>query len=387
MKKRKVCIILTTRGNYAKMESIMEAINDNKYLEMQLIVAGGVLLPKYGEIVKTIEKNYKINRKVYFLIEGENPVTMSKSAGIVISEFSTIFEDLKPDIVLVIGDRFESLPIAIAASYMNIIVAHLEGGEVSGSIDESIRHAITKLSHIHFPATLEAAERIKRLGEKDESIFVVGTPTIDLSKKIDFSDKSSFYKIQGTKGEKGAGAILNLDKPYLVVNQHPVTTEYEKNLQHINETIKAVDALKINTFWIWPNMDAGSDGISKGIRMYREEKNPKFIHFFKSLGFQSYARLLNDSLCILGNSSSGIREASFLGIPAVNIGTRQQGRARGGNVIDVDYDWKLIVDAIKKQIEHKRYPASDLYGDGNAGKKIAEVLSSYDCPIQKKISY
>jgi UDP-hydrolysing UDP-N-acetyl-D-glucosamine 2-epimerase len=382
---RKVCIIITTRGNYAKLKSIIKAIHDDDDLELQLIMGGGAILERYGNIANKLSlEGIRICRLIHFLIEGEIPVTMAKSAGVALGEFATAFDDLKPDVVITIADRFECLPIAIAASYMNIPVAHIEGGEVSGSIDESVRHSISKLSHLHFPATKSAAERIKRLGEPDETIFNVGCTSLDILNELDLNDKSVILK---ATRNKGVGPSINIDDNYLVVIQHPVTTEYAKNLVHVNQTIKAIDQLKIKAFWLWPNMDAGSDGVSKGIRMYREKKSPDFVHFFKSLPIEEFGPLLYNSKCIVGNSSSGIREASFLGVPSVNIGTRQGGRERADNVIDVDYDEKQIKDAICSQVSIGRFEPSYLYGDGRASQKVIETLKIFDFKIQKRITY
>ncbi len=383
--KRKVCVIITTRGNYAKMKSVIQAISSNPELELQLIVGGGAVLPKYGNIIGSLNGNdFKIDRIIHFLVEGENPITMAKSAGLAVTEFSTAFENLQPDVVIVIADRFECLSIAMAASYMNIPLAHIEGGEVSGSIDESVRHAITKLSHLHFPATKRAAERIERLGEDRGTIFPVGCTSLDVMEKLDLSNVSPIMDLQH---KSGVGITVDLSKPYLIVIQHPVTTEYEENLQHINETIRAIESLRMGTIWIWPNMDAGSDGISKGIRVFRETKKPQHVHFFKSLPIEYYAPLLRNAACIVGNSSSGIREAAFLGVPTVNIGSRQAGRERGENVIDVGYSRKEIENAILKQIEHGKYEPDYIYGNGKAGQKIAETLKDFKFKLQKRISY
>lgn len=385
MKKRKVCVIITTRGNYAKMKSVIHAISSQPELELQLIVGGGAILPKYGNIIGSLNSNdLKIDRIIHFLVEGENPITMAKSAGLAVTEFSTAFENLQPDVVIVIADRFECLSIAMAASYMNIPLAHIEGGEVSGSIDESVRHAITKLSHLHFPATKKAAERIKKLGEDPGTIFPVGCTSLDVMEKLDLSNVSPIMDLQH---KSGVGITVDLSKPYLVVIQHPVTTEYEENLQHINETIIAIESLRMGTIWIWPNMDAGSDGISKGIRVFRETKKPQHVHFFKSLAIECYAPLLSNAACIVGNSSSGIREAAFLGVPTVNIGSRQAGRERGKNVIDVDYNCIEIEKAIRKQIEHGKYEPDYIYGNGKAGQKITETLKDFEFKLQKRISY
>jgi UDP-hydrolysing UDP-N-acetyl-D-glucosamine 2-epimerase len=377
--------VITTRGNYAKMKSVIKHIVADPRLELQLILGGGAILPKYGNISQSfVENGFKIDRVIHFLVEGENPVTMAKSAGLAVSEFSTAFENLKPDIVVVIADRFECLPIAMTAAYMNIPVVHVEGGEVSGSIDESIRHAITKLAHLHFPATFEAANRIERMGEAPESIFPVGSTSLDVISELDLEDIQPIMMLQKTVG---VGSFVDLTDKYIVVIQHPVTTEYQENLVHINETIAAITSLKMNTVWIWPNMDAGSDGISKGIRMLREREEADYIHFFKSLPIEHYAPLLKNCASLIGNSSSGIREAAFMGVPSVNIGSRQNGRTRCVNVIDVDYDQNQIRNAILRQIDHGSYSPDHFYGDGNAGYKMVEILRDFEFKIQKRMSY
>lgn len=385
MSKRKICIVLTTRGNYAKMLSTLDAIVECPDMELQLIVGGGILLPKYGfDLDGYIAPRFHINRKIHFLVEGENPVTMAKSAGIALSEFTTAFDDLKPDFVVVIADRFECLPIAMAASYMNIPVVHIEGGEVSGSIDESVRHAITKMAHLHFPATEKAAKRIERLGEKSSCIYTVGCTSLDVIRRFDLDDIDSLMQAQ-TK--MGVGPIVDLRQPYLLVLQHPVTTEYEENFANVNETIAAMEAMDMGVIWVWPNIDAGSDGISKGIRVLRESKNPDNFHFFKSLPIELYSGLLKNSACIVGNSSSGIREAAFLGVPSVTVGTRQSGRERGENVIEVSNNRQEILESIKRQIEHGHYPPDFIYGDGTAGEKIVDVLRNVRVNPQKQINY
>jgi UDP-hydrolysing UDP-N-acetyl-D-glucosamine 2-epimerase len=382
---RKVCIVLTTRGNYAKMKPVMKAISEHPDLELQVILGGGAVLPKYGDLTSKIRSDgFELNRVLHFLIEGENLVTMTQSAGFATIEMARAFNDLAPDIVLVIADRFEALSIAMSAFYMNIVVAHIEGGEVSGSIDESIRHAITKLAHLHFPANKTAAERIIKLGENPGKVFVAGTTSLDQLSEIELGEVSSLFEFQRTTG---VGSDLDYRKDFNVVLQHPVVTEYQDNLKNINETIAAVEELKIPTVWIWPNMDAGSDGIAKGIRMFREMKNPGYIHFFKSVPFEEYAKLLFNCRCLVGNSSSGIREGAFLGTPVVNIGTRQDGRDRGCNILDVPYDRQRIIQAIHRQMANGRYPSDDLYGNGKAGHKISEILATVDLKIQKTIAY
>jgi UDP-hydrolysing UDP-N-acetyl-D-glucosamine 2-epimerase len=384
--KRKVCVVLTTRGNYAKMKSVIEKIEADEELELQLILGGMVVLEKYGRIAAMLDsQGRKPARTINFVVEGENLATMAKSSGLAMTEFSTAFQDLQPDVVIVIADRFECLPIAMCAAYMNISVAHVEGGEVSGSIDESIRHAITKLSHLHFPASQEAATRIANMGEDPTSIHVVGASSMDILRQLDLSDLGPVLEYQKNFG---VGPMIDLaPKQYLTLIQHPVTTEYEENLLHVNETIKALNELKMPTVWIMPNMDAGSDGINKAIRKYRESHDSRRTHFFKSLPIECYGPLMANAACILGNSSSGIRESAFLGTPSVNIGTRQNGRQRGRNVIDVGYDAGQIVDAVRRQLKVGAYEPDNLYGDGYAAEKIVQVLKTAPLRVQKMITY
>lgn len=383
---RKICFVLTTRGNYAKLKSVINEARDHPDIELQIVIGGMVVLEKYGRLLSQIgEDQITVDRSVHFVVDGQTPLTMTKSAGLATTEFATVFEDLKPDIVIVIADRFECLPIAMAASYMNIVVAHIEGGEVSGSIDESIRHAITKLSHVHFPASREAATRIERMGEQKDRIFEVGGTSMDVIRKLDLEDLAPVRHYQ--RGF-GMGPLIDLvPRQYLVVIQHPVTTEYEDNLNNANKLIEAIEVLNKPTVWVMPNMDAGSDGVNKAIRQFRENRQPDFVHFFKSLPIELFAPLLANAAVMVGNSSSGIRESAFLGTPSVNIGTRQHGRERGANVIDVPFDATQIENAIHAQIEHGRYAPDHLYGDGFAARKIIEVLGSIDIDIQKTITY
>lgn len=381
---RTVCLTITTRGNYAKLKSVAHAMQQYPDLLMQVVVGGGAILDKYGSIIDSLQDMPMIDRRIHFLVAGENPVAMAKSAGLAITEFSTAFHELQPDLVMVVGDRFETLPIAMAASYLNIPVAHLEGGEVSGSIDESIRHAITKLAHLHFPATASAAERIVRLGEEPVRVFPVGGTSLDVLAALDLDN---IEPVIGLQERTGVGPVIDLHKPYLVVIQHPVTTEYTHNARHIGETIQAIAGLGMPTIWVWPNMDAGADGVSKGLRIFREREHPQCIHFFKSVPIEYYGPLLKNAACIVGNSSSGIRESGFLGTPAVNIGSRQSSRERSPNVLDVPYEHAAIREAIARHLQHGRFAPDYTYGDGKAGERIARIVHATPLSVQKRITY
>ena len=380
---RKICIVVNGRANYGRIRSVMEAVRDHPRLELQLILGASALLSRFGNLRELVkEDGFEAVATVYSIVEGETPVTMAKSTGMAIIELATQFENLKPSVVLTVADRFETLATAVAASYMNVPLAHTQGGEVTGSIDESVRHAITKLAHVHFPATARAAANIVRMGEAPDSVYLTGCPSIDAIATIDLSlPKDMFSRY------RGVGSELDAKKPYVVVLQHPVTTEYGHGFQQINETLKAIAALNMQTVWLWPNVDAGSDDISKGLRMYRERNKPANIHFYKNFAVEDYARLMHNCACLIGNSSSALREGVFLGVPAVNIGTRQQGRERGHNVIDVGYDAGEIERAIRIQIQHGRFERSTLFGDGNAGAKIAHVLAEAAFRIQKRLHY
>jgi UDP-hydrolysing UDP-N-acetyl-D-glucosamine 2-epimerase len=361
----------------------MQAIRRNPNLELQIIVGASGVLQRFGAVVNVLrEDGFEPNATVYSILEGETPTTMAKSTGMAILELATQFENLKPDVVITVADRFETIATAIAASYMNIPVAHTQGGEVTGSIDESVRHAVTKLSHIHFPATERAREYIIRMGEDPVTVHFTGCPSIDAIANIDFSAKVDVFSRY-----RGVGPELNFNQPYIVVLQHPVTTEYGHGLEQINETLSAVHRLGMQTAWLWPNVDAGSDDVSKGIRRFREKHRPEKIHFYINFSVEDYARLINRAACLVGNSSSALREGVFLGVPAVNIGTRQSGREHGPNVRHVGYDNKEIEAAIRKQIAHGRYERSTMFGDGKAGQRIADVLAEVELRVQKQLQY
>ena len=301
-------------------------------------------------------------------------------------ELANIFNNLKPDCVVTVGDRFETMSTAIAAAYMNIPLAHTMGGEVTGTIDESIRHAVTKFAHLHFPANDDAAQRIIKLGEEEDLVFNVGCPRIDEVHRIitenAYGDLSKIFKDFG-----GVGAPLDLSKPFLLVSQHPVTTEYGQGQSQIQATLDALAELAMPTVMLWPNIDAGSDDIAKGIRQFRETHADDFLHVFINLPMEVYTLLMDQCACMIGNSSSALREGAFIGVPAVNLGNRQHMRQRAANIIDCEHDASAIVAAVKTQLAHGKYKRDELYGDGTAGQQIAETLAKTSIHPQKTITY
>lgn len=382
---RKVCVAVTARPSYSRIRSALTAIRDHPDLELQLVVAASALLDRYGNAIKVIEdEGFKIDRRVYMIVEGENLVTSAKSTGFGLSEMATVFDDLRPDLVVTVADRFETMATAVAAAYMNLPLVHVQGGEITGSIDEKVRHAITKLADIHLVASDKAAERVIRMGERPDRVFVTGCPSIDVAKQA-VANPALAADIFARHG--GVGPRLDLSGGYIVVLQHPVTTEYEDARHHVDETLHAVAESGIPTLWFWPNVDAGSDDTSRGIRVFREAHGLDNVHFFKNMPPEDFLRLLYNSRGIVGNSSVAIRECAYLGVPAVNIGTRQAGRDRGGNVIDVDYDRGAILAGIRRQFALARLPADPIYGGGDAGARIAEVIATAPLSYAKQLAY
>jgi UDP-hydrolysing UDP-N-acetyl-D-glucosamine 2-epimerase len=383
---RKVCVVVTARPSYSRIRSALVAIREHPDLELQLVVAASALLDRYGNAVRVIEnEGFQIDRRVYMIVEGENLVTSAKSTGHGLAELSTVFDNLGPDVVLTVGDRFETIATAVAAAYLNLPLVHVQGGEVTGSIDEKVRHSVTKLADLHFVATDQAAERVRRMGEQPDRIFVTGCPSIDVAQEVAQDPKLDFDSLFAKFG--GVGREFDLSRGYVVVMQHPVTTEYHESRRQIDETLHAVSESDLPTLWFWPNVDAGSDATSAGIRRFRELHELPHVHFFKNMPPEDFLRLLLHCRCMLGNSSVAIRECSYLGVPAVNIGSRQQGRERGANVVDVAHDRSAILEALHRQTAAPRPEPDPIFGDGSAGPRIAELLATAELSIEKRITY
>jgi UDP-hydrolysing UDP-N-acetyl-D-glucosamine 2-epimerase len=383
--KRKICVVVTARPSYSRIRTALTAIAAHPDLELQLVVGASALLDRYGNAVQAIERDgFAIAARVYMVLEGENLVTSAKSTGLGLVELATVFDNLRPDAVVTIADRYETLANAVAASYMNIPVVHVQGGEVTGSIDEKVRHAVTKLSNLHLVATELSAERVRRLGEEPSTVVVTGCPSIDIAAEVAARPGLDFDPFDKYGG---VGPRTDLSRGYLVVMQHPVTTEYELARQQVEETLYAVRDAGLPVLWFWPNADAGSDGTSKGIRVFRERERPDGFHVFRNMFPEDFLRLLTTATAIVGNSSVAIRECSYLGVPAVNIGTRQQGRERGANVVDVAHDRDAITAAIRDHRRRGKPPADHLYGDGQAGRRIADTLATAPLGVEKRLTY
>jgi UDP-N-acetylglucosamine 2-epimerase (non-hydrolysing)/GDP/UDP-N,N'-diacetylbacillosamine 2-epimerase (hydrolysing) len=383
MKMRKVAVVTGTRAEYGILKPVLRAIKSHPRLNLILIVTGMHLSKEFGYTIKEIIKDgFKIDAKVEMLHKDDTRAAMAKSIGKCVIKMTEVLEKTKPDLLVLLGDRAEMLAGAVAASYMGIPIAHLHGGEVSGSIDDSIRHAITKLAHIHFPATQRSAERIIKMGEDPSRVFVVGAPALDTILNEKLPEPAELSRKYG----------VDLSKPILLVLQHSVVTECEDAADQIKETLEAIVELKHQTILIYPNADAGGRRMVKVIKKY--EKYP-FIKSFKSLPYKDYLGLMSVASVMIGNSSSGIIEAPSFHLPVVNIGSRQNGRERSTNVIDVGYDRKKIIKAVEKALYDEEFrknvrKCKNPYGDGKAGERIAKILAEINITpelLQKKITY
>jgi UDP-hydrolysing UDP-N-acetyl-D-glucosamine 2-epimerase len=380
--RRKICVVLVDRANYGRLKPVMHAIVARPELDLQVIATGTMVLERFQQPVQVVkEDGFTVDGEVYIELEGSTPATMAKSVGFAVVEFTSEFQRLKPDIVLLIGDRYEALAAAVAAAYMNICIAHIQGGEVSGSIDESTRHAITKFAQFHFPSTQRAAQYLVRMGENPEHILGIGCPSSDIARRLNRSFSSDIIN------DRGSGGRVDVNTPFLLCVFHPTTTEYGDERQQMEELLAALHQLKAQTILLWPNIDAGADHISKAIRVFRESEKANWLRVITNLTPENYLKVLSRAACAAGNSSSFVRDASFFGTPVVLVGNRQDGREIDEHVTPVRPLTSEIVGAVQKQLLHGRYPASTLYGDGHVSERIADALVRLTPYIQKRLYY
>ncbi|MEA4828310.1 MAG: UDP-N-acetylglucosamine 2-epimerase [Clostridium sp.] len=381
--KRKIAVITGTRADYGIYYSVLKAIENHSELDLSLIVCGMHLSPEFGLTVEEIESDgFFIADKIETILSSDTGASMAKSIGITLMGITQTLERIKPDVLLVLGDRGEMMAGALAAIHMNIPVAHIHGGEVTGTVDESIRHSITKLSHIHLPATEDSKKRILKMGEKEKDIYVVGAPGIDYIKNTQYLSREELLKRFNLKDDK-----------LFIMTQHPVTTERDEVEWQVRQTFEALVECGIQTIVSYPNSDNGGREIIKVIEEYRSKYD--FFKVFRNLSQVEYLSILNVADAMIGNSSSGIIEAPSFRLPVINIGTRQDGRLRAVNVIDVGYTKEEILSGINKALyegEYNEKLASCInpYGNGDAGEKIADILCKIEINkelIQKRITY
>ena len=389
-KKKKIIFVIFSRANYNSIKSVILEIKRNKkFFEYCVVVGASAIGKKFGNVVDLIKKDgIKVHHEINNTVESYELGSMVKTTALGMLELTEIFKNRQPDIVFTVGDRFETMATAITSAYMNIPLAHTMGGEVTGTLDESIRHSITKLAHLHFVSNKDSYNRVIKLGENKNFVFNVGCPRNDLLKSILTKGKKD--SIYNRIHKFGVGDIkkINKNEKYLIVLQHPVTTEYTNSNFQMKKTLSAIQKFDMKKIILWPNADAGYEKISHEIRKLREKNELKDYRVIKNLPIEDYAILLDRASCIVGNSSSAIRDGSFIGTPAVNIGTRQNSRLRGPNVINATYNINKIYSSIKKQLKKKKYKSSYIYGNGKAANKIVKILKKIKkINIQKKINY
>lgn len=381
--KRKIAVVTGTRAEYGILKPVLRTIEAEPGLELSLVVSGMHLSRDFGYTVSETEKDgFKINARVDMLPGSDTLEAMAESVGKGITGMAQAWRRLKPDIIMVLGDRVEPLAAAVAGAYMNIPLAHIHGGDICGNIDDSARHAITRFAHIHFPATKRSAARIIKMGEEKWRVHMVGSPALDVI-------LHETLLPAGTIARKYA---LDLTRPIVLLIQHPVTTQADGAPQQMRETLDAIVQSGYPTVVIYPNSDAGGRRMIEVIKEY--EKYP-FIKTFLSLPRRDYLSLMKMAGVMVGNSSSGLIDAPSFGLPAVNIGIRQAGRERGANVIDCEHSKNEIIKSIKKALTDEVFLAEvkkceSPYGDGHAAPRIAEILSRIEITpalLQKKITY
>lgn len=380
--RRKVCVVLVDRANYGRLKPVMEALAAHPALELQCVAAGTMVLERFGKPVEVVRQDgLPVDGEIYTELEGSTPSSMAKSVGFAVVEFASEFHRLKPDLVLLIGDRYEALAAAVAAAYMNLCIVHVQGGEVSGSIDESARHAISKLAHFHFPSTRRSAEYLVRMGEAPETILGVGCPSSDIARRLDRALDPLIVN------STGSGAWIDVARPFLLVIYHPVTTRYGGERAQVIQLLAALETLAMQTVLLWPNIDAGSDHISKAIRVFRDHKAPRWLRTLTNLAPGHYLKVLSNAACAVGNSSSFVRDAGYFGTPVVLVGDRQEGRETDAHAVEAAPSAALLVEAVQRQLAHGRYAPSTLYGDGHVAARIAEALASLEPYVQKRLHY
>ena len=384
MIKKKILVAITARPSYSRIRSALEYINENGKVDLKVFCSGSALLERYGRVVDLIRRDgFDVAEEFYTFVEGNDSVNMALTTANTIAHTATLLAKYQPDYVVTIADRYETLGTAVAASYLGIPLIHIQGGEITGNIDEKVRHAVSKLADIHLVSNEQAGKRLERMGEMPQSIYVTGCPSIDLAREAIKFDSQA---IQDIINELGVGSHIDIFKDFIVVLQHPETESYHQSMSRMEATLEAILAVGKPVLIFWPNVDAGSDATSKAIRVFKEKVSTIPVRYMKNLEGHAFLKLLMLSKCLIGNSSVGIRECAYLGIPVVNVGQRQAGRVRSINVLDVDWDIYEIKNAILAQLEHGKYQSSNLYGDGYSGKKIAEVIDSIE-EVQLKRFY
>lgn len=383
---RKILVVTGTRAEYGLLYWTMKRIQEDSNLKLQLIVTGSHLCPEYGYTVEQIRQDgFVIDEEIDMLISSKSKSAIVKSMGIELIQMAQAFDRLKPDILLILGDRYEIFIAAACAMMMNVPIAHMNGGEsTEGAVDEQIRHAITKMAHIHFAGTEYYRERIIKMGEEPWRVFNVGQPGIENIVRMKLFTKDEILNELNIKPN---------NKLIFLITYHPVTLEVENTERQIDKLLRALKRFDANYIFTYPNADFGSKVIIEKISEFVSQNEDSYL--FYNLGQKKYLSLLKHCDVVIGNSSSGIIETPIFKKPAVNIGERQKGRLRADNVIDCDYDEKSIIDAISKALYDKDFKAnldkvSNIFGDGNTSERVVNILKNIELDknlLRKRLTY
>lgn len=370
--KKKIVVLITARSSISKLLPILQILNNDKSISLKIVCGFSSVLQKYGNSFKIFTKyNLKVDYLIDTSFEDNSLVNSAKSTGLGIVKIADILDLIKPDALILMADRYEVISGAIAASYQNIPIIHIQGGEMTGNIDNKVRHSISKLADYHYVSTLKSKFFLIKTGEPKNRVFFTGCPSIDIAKQI--SKKKISNNI--LKKYNPVGDNFDLNKPYIIIMFHPVTTEIEKNKRNISELFYGIKNLKVQKFWFWPNSDPGTDDLAKFIRKERERDELKSFTFFKNLDPNHFLIILKNSNLIIGNSSAGIRESSFLGTPSINLGNRQKNRERGKNTSNCKFDKNKIYSLCKKFVcKKKKYKREFIYGNGSSSFKILKLI-------------
>ena len=363
---KKICFVILSRANYSSIKSVIFEFKKDRSLKSFIITGASANEDKFGNVSELIEKDFKIDYKINMPSRPESLIGMPQTVGGGLIELPLVLDKIKPDLVLITGDRAEMFIAALTAAYMKIAVAHIQSGDLSGHIDGSVRHAITKISHLHFASCEDSKKRVLKLGEESWRVYNTGAPQLDdFNKpiKINFKDFNKKYKIK-------------LEKKFVIIMQHPVLYDNVNSGHQIEQTLKAVEKFSFQKIIIYPNIDTGNNKIIKIIDKYKNQNN--FI-IFKNLKRDHFIFLLKNAEILIGNSSCGILEAASFKLPVINIGNRQKGRLQSKNILNAGYSSKEIMKAIKIIYKSKKYKkdlrkCKNLYGDGKSSERIVRIL-------------
>ena len=369
----KIITVITARASYSRFKGVLLELNKNEQINSSIVCTCSAIIEKFGNISKVIESDgLSVTKTISTEVDGNNLEKMPLTVANTINQLTSIFKKENPDFIITIADRFETISTAIAASYMNIPLIHVQGGEITGNIDEKVRHAVSKLSDFHFVATEKAKNRLVNMGENPDSIFNTGCPSIDIINDINNVTELNLYKKLKESEEKNE---LDIGNGFIVVLLHSETESHDESFSRAEKLLHKLSELNKQLVIFWPNSDAGTEGISKAIRMFKNKRHDNNDIFIKNLESKFFLKLLSISNFLIGNSSVGIRECSFMGVPVINLGDRQRGRDRGRNLIDIKWEDLQSINLISA-IQEKNSQKDNLYGDGNSSQKISQIITS-----------